>query len=647
MALSDKEIGAILVKQNYISEKELKSALKRCKKDDIHLLQALTDQGLITQPLYENALSEYYNLPFYDINQTPPKPELVGLLPEEVSRAYHAVVIHKDTRSITVATSEPGEPTLREAIRLNLGQEDVVLPKKKPSKALRKLLKEEAQKKAAEEKAKEEEKGTKGGKGTKEKKDEKKEEKEATESKDKSKHRSKILGLFGLGSGDLKRREYKGKINIVFVGESSIDTIIRHYRKPLVTRFQSIIDKQRKVAPEILEEILDDAIKMRASDIHFEPQEDIVLVRFRVDGVLHEAGRIPKEYYEGVVNRVKIEADMRTDEHFAAQDGAIRHKAGNISMDIRVSIVPIVDGEKIVMRLLAAYVRSLSLGELGFSPEHQEVLTEAAYKPFGMILTTGPTGSGKSTTLSALMKLRNQPDVNISTIEDPVEYKMLGINHIQVNPETDLTFASGLRSLVRQDPDVILVGEIRDGETADISINAALTGHLLFSTLHSNDSATAVPRLLDMGAEPFLLASTIDVIIAQRLVRRICNHCRYSYTIDASKAKKLFKGAHKFFKGSGKVTLFKGKGCTSCGQTGFKGRVGIYELLKVTPEIQNLIIARATSAEINDKARKQGMKLMFEDGFAKVMSGLTTIEELMRVAAPPDIFLSKHGKKKK
>jgi type IV pilus assembly protein PilB len=263
-----------------------------------------------------------------------------------------------------------------------------------------------------------------------------------------------------------------------------------------------------------------------------------------------------------------------------------------------------------------------------------------------MILTTGPTGSGKSTTLSALMKMRNQPDINISTIEDPVEYKIRGVNHIQVNPKADLTFASGLRALVRQDPDVILVGEIRDGETADISINAALTGHLLFSTLHANDAATAVPRLLDMDVEPFLMASTLEVIIGQRLVRRICPDCRYSYSVSAGQAKLMFAGAAKFFKGSKKVTLYKGKGCESCGGTGYKGRVGIYELLEITPEIEDLIINRATSAEINALARKKGMKLMFEDGFAKALSGLTTLEELLRVAAPPAIIFSKKRAKK-
>ncbi len=304
-------------------------------------------------------------------------------------------------------------------------------------------------------------------------------------------------------------------------------------------------------------------------------------------------------------------------------------------MDIRVSIVPIVDGEKIVLRLLSEYVRTLTLADLGFSEKNRQILESVSHKPFGMILTTGPTGSGKSTTLYALLKLRNHPDVNISTIEDPVEYKVPGINHIQVNAETNLTFANGLRALMRQDPNVILVGEIRDGETASIAVNAALTGHLLFSTLHANDAVTSVPRLLEMGVEPFLLASTLEVVIAQRLVRRICPHCRYSYTVSAAEAAKLFPHAEKFF-GTGSQLLYKGKGCESCGGIGFSGRIAIHELLIMTPEVEDLVVKRASSAEIQVVARKQGMESLFEDGFEKMKAGVTTIEELLRVASPPD-----------
>ncbi len=613
MALTDAELGAILLEQSYLSQEELDVCMKQAKGRG--LVSVLMEKGFLTQSLFEQALAEHFKLPFYDMQESPPKPELIGKLPEGVAREYHAIVVKEDGKSITVATADPGEPTLEEAIRLNYGQVETVMPEKDRKEA-------------------------KESKESKEKKSNKKSNQRSNELTNK-----RTSGFFSRKK--TSGPKFTGRITFVFTSQENVESALHHYRKPLATRFQQIIEKQRKVAPEILEEILADAIELRASDIHFEPQEDIVVVRFRVDGVLHEAGRIPREHYEGVVNRVKIEANIRIDEHFAAQDGAIRHKSAAGPMDIRVNIVPVVDGEKIVMRLLAAYVRTLSLADLGFSEESQEVLEAVAHKPFGMILTTGPTGSGKSTTLSALLKMRNQPDINISTIEDPVEYKIRGINHIQVNPKTNLTFASGLRALVRQDPDIVLVGEIRDGETADISVNAALTGHLLFSTLHSNDSATAVPRLLDMGVEPFLLASTLEVVIGQRLVRRICPDCRFSYSISASEAKGLFSGAAKYFRGNKKVTLYKGKGCESCGETGFRGRIGIYELLEITPAIEDLIIARATSAEISTCACKHGMQLMFDDGFQKVLSGMTTIEELMRVAAPPAVIFSQknHGKK--
>jgi len=606
MSLKDSELGEILVAQSYVSEEEMKDVLKQAKDRKVGLMSVLMEKGFLTQSLYEQALAEHYNLPFFDMAETPPTPELIGKLPEELAREYHAIIVKDDGKNLTVATSEPGEPTLEEALRINYGKQEATMLSKKDAE---------------------------DAKESKSKKTKKKIEKK------------KSSGLFS--SKKAEGGGFTGTIDFVFTSQENIDSALHHYRKPLATRFQQIIEDQHKVAPEILGEILDDAIELRASDIHFEPQEEIVIVRFRVDGVLHEAGRIPREYYEGVVNRVKIESNMRIDEHYAAQDGAIRHKSAKGAMDIRVNIVPVVDGEKIVMRLLAAYVRTLSLRDLGFTEESQKILEDAAHKPFGMILTTGPTGSGKSTTLSALMKMRNQPDINISTIEDPVEYKMRGVNHIQVNPKANLTFSSGLRALVRQDPDVILVGEIRDGETADISVNAALTGHLLFSTLHANDAATAVPRLLDMDVEPFLLASTLEVIIGQRLVRRICPECRYSYAVSSSEAKTLFPGASKFFTGNKKATLYKGKGCEACGGTGYRGRVGIYELLQITDEIETLIINRATSAEINECACKQGMKLMFEDGFAKVLSGLTTIEELMRVAAPPAVIFQKKKRGKK
>ena len=387
-----------------------------------------------------------------------------------------------------------------------------------------------------------------------------------------------------------------------------------HYRKTLETRFGKIIQEEGKVIPQIIDEIIQDSLIFNASDIHFEPQSEEVLIRFRIDGVLQEVGRIPKNYYENMINRIKVQANLRTDEHFSSQDGAIHFEKGESVADIRVSIVPILDGEKVVMRILSKYVRGFNLSNLGLSAGNEKILTDAASKPFGMILVVGPTGSGKTTTLYSLIRILNKPQVNIATIEDPAEYKIKGINQIQVNKETNLTFSDGLRSIVRQDPDIILVGEIRDNETVEIAVNAALTGHLLLSTFHANDAATAIPRLLDMKVEPFLLASTMELIIAQRLVRRICENCRYSYTEK-------------------KQTFYKGKGCNVCNHTGYKGRIAIFEFIQITAEMQDLILKNPSSKEIWGIASKQGSKTLFEDGMEKVKSGITTIEELRRVAS--------------
>lgn len=327
---------------------------------------------------------------------------------------------------------------------------------------------------------------------------------------------------------------------------------------------------------------------------------------------------------------------MRIDEHFAAQDGSMRFEKGETVFDLRTSIVPTVEGEKIVLRILAAYVQGFGLSNLGMSEAHQRILAEVAQKPFGMILVTGPTGSGKTTTLYAVLKLLHHPDVNITTIEDPVEYKVIGINQIQVNPQTNLTFAKGLRSIVRQDPDIILVGEIRDEETAEIAVNAALTGHLLLSTFHANDAATAIPRLLDMKVEPFLLASTIEVIIAQRLVRKICITCRYSISSTSKKIGEAFPGAKDFFQEK-KITLYAGKGCDACGHTGYQGRAAIFEFIRVTPDLQDLILNNPSTKEIWKLAKAQGSKTVFEDGIEKVRNGTTTLEELVRVAPPVTI----------
>ncbi len=423
------------------------------------------------------------------------------------------------------------------------------------------------------------------------------------------------------------------KIQIAYSLPDDINAVLPFYEAELATRFASIIQNQKQVAPQLFEVMIRDALAYNVSDIHMDPQDDEVIVRFRIDGVMQEVGRLEKKYYESVLNRIKIQAHLRTDEHFSTQDGAIRFKHDATVTDLRVSIVPTLDGEKVVMRVLAEYINGLSMADLGLSPSDQKALLKASQKPFGMILVSGPTGSGKTTTLYAIMKLLNTPEVNIATIEDPVEYKILGVNHIQVNNATHLTFARGLRSIVRQDPDVILVGEIRDEETAEIAVNAALTGHLLLSTFHANDAATSIPRLLYMGIEPFLLASTLQLVVAQRLVRKLCESCRYTREVNRDDLKAYIPSPEKYFSSS-KVTLSEGKGCRACAGKGYKGRTAIYELIQITQEMQDLILKNPSRKELWELAKKQGSHSLFDDGMDKVQRGLTTLSELLRVASP-------------
>lgn len=388
---------------------------------------------------------------------------------------------------------------------------------------------------------------------------------------------------------------------------------------------------------QLVDKLLEFGYINKASDLHIEPFEDKTVIRFRIDGILHDISVIPNTLHDLLVTRIKILSRLRTDEHRAAQDGKLKFNFEKEKVDVRVSIVPVVNGEKVVLRLLSEKSRQYDLESLGFREKDLEIIKDHADKPWGMILATGPTGCGKTTTLYAIIKRLNTREVNISTIEDPVEYDMEGVNQIQVNPKTDLTFAKGLRSIVRQDPDIIMVGEIRDEETAKIAINSAMTGHMVLSTLHTNDSATTLPRLLDMGIQPFLVASTINLVIAQRLVRKICDKCKEKSTmteIISEVIKKEFSTEliKKYKLDDFKTILYKGRGCDYCQNTGYKGRAGTYELLIIDDEIRELVMAKANSDVIEAKAVEKGMLPLIEDGILKVLSGVTTIDELLRVA---------------
>lgn len=419
--------------------------------------------------------------------------------------------------------------------------------------------------------------------------------------------------------------------------------------------------------------IIEYGVKAGASDIHIEPREEFVVVRYRIDGVLRETNKLPRKLLGALVSRIKILSNLKIDEHRAPQDGRFKVEMSGQVFALRVSTLPILDGEKVVMRILNESSKPADFTELGFWGQALEDLKHAIVQPHGMVLVTGPTGSGKSTTLFSVLSSLNTPGVNISTVEDPVEYHIVGANQTQVNAVAGMTFTNGLRALLRQDPNIIMVGEIRDGETADLAVQAALTGHLVFSTLHTNNAATCLPRLLDMGVEPFLIASTVRVVVGQRLVRRLCVDCRQEYAPDSVVLKSLEKifnleanGGIKHFHeleqqaladgigapatakdGKGKeagelstsasaiTRLWKAndEGCEHCNHTGYKGRIGIYEVLNNSANIQKMIVSNGTSENISQAAVEEHMLSMQLDGFIKALRGQTTLEEVMRVTA--------------
>lgn len=382
---------------------------------------------------------------------------------------------------------------------------------------------------------------------------------------------------------------------------------------------------------KLVDSLLNYAYESRASDIHIDPAEDKVIVRMRIDGVMHSAFILPKEIQSEVITRLKVLSGLRTDEHQIAQDGRFKFIAKNgIVFDLRVSIVPTYYDENAVLRLLVEQGISLSLEGFGFSERDLRIIKDSIDKPYGMILVTGPTGSGKTTSLYTILKVLNTDEVTIITIEDPIEYSLEKVIQIQVNNQTGLTFANGLRAILRQDPNIIMVGEIRDEETAKIAVNAALTGHLLLSTLHTNDASTALPRLIDMGIEPFLIVSTVNVVVAQRLVRKICSDCKTEKKYSLS-ALQTFSGSISPELLKDNLTFYTGKGCKTCGNSGYFGRVAIYEVLEVTDAVRESVVSQRGALEIKEIATKEGMTTMLEDGFKKANQGITTIEEILRV----------------
>ncbi len=466
---------------------------------------------------------------------------------------------------------------------------------------------------------------------------------------------------------DFIRKKTGLKIVPCLTSEDNIKIILKQYEKSLKAEFGDIISKDsenvstedgeddlEKIAQDlpivrIVDTLIKHAILQSASDIHIEPAEKEVRVRYRIDGILHDAMTLPKQVAGGLIARIKVLSNLKLDEHRLPQDGRFKIEKEGYKISFRVSILPVFEGEKIVMRLLDETSKGLTLEKMGLTGESLEKVHQNIKRPNGMILVTGPTGSGKTTTLYTMMDILNTAEVNISTVEDPVEYRMPRVNQTQINPKIGMTFAAALRSLLRQDPDIIMVGEIRDGETMQIAIEAAMTGHLVLSTLHTNSASGTLPRLLDMGAEAFLVASTVNVVIAQRLVRKLCNDCKVAYKLEEKEVKNLqesfemteimeifkkepqLKGIVNAKSTWKNIDFFRPRGCEQCSNEGYHGRQGIYEVLAMNEEIGKLITANASADEIENKARQEGMQKMYEDGFIKAALGMTSIEEILRV----------------
>jgi len=576
--MDPQDILNLLVNTQYITSEDSKLALSSTNDDPAIAIDYLVQNNIITYDIIGQALAESWGVAYFDLNTFIPSKDDVIKIPESVAKELRLVYFKDLPDKIQIASDNPV---------VMQGNAKLIIKREKKS-------------------------GFIGGK------------KEIIEEKD-------------LGQELMKL--FQKPIEFGYSLTQDIDKSLLSYKDPLSSRFISIMNKFDTVAPEMVEEIVEEALEEKVSDIHFEPQYNkSVRIRFRSDGVLQEVGAIPFSYYENILNLIKVNAQLRTDEHFIPQDGAIRFQKNNSITDVRVSILPTVYGEKIVMRVLSNTMSTISLDTIGLNERNIKILRKASQKPFGMVLVTGPTGSGKSTTLYSILKTVNDEGKNITTIEDPVEYKIEGVNHIQVNKETDLSFARGLRSILRQDPDIILVGEIRDDETAQIAINAALTGHLLFSTVHANDGESTLPRLLNMDIDPFLLSTTLQLIVAQRLVRKICPACVYTYTANRSELEETVGESLERFFPEEKLTLYRGKGCSNCGFTGYKGRSGIYQLIEMSEELRELVLHKPNSDIIAKVARKQGSLSLFEDGIEKVKIGVTTLDEVMRVAQIPEEY---------
>lgn len=579
MRIADAQLKAFLLDTNLVDAKVLARVEEEAAKGNRRLEAVLLEKKLVEEGELEKLKAYILGIPFVDLSDTTVSREVLDLIPEPIARRNNIVPFRREKGQLEVAMLDPEDLQTIDFIRKRLRIK--ILPRLTTSASIKHVLTQYAKSLQVEfgEIIHEESGGVKALKE----------------------------GAEGAGADDL--RKVAEELPVVRI----VDTLIKH------------------------------AILQRASDVHIEPQEKETIVRYRIDGILHDTMTLPKHINDGIVARVKVLSNLKLDEHRLPQDGRFKIETEDYRYSARVSILPVFDGEKIVMRLLPETAKGRSLGELGFEGPGLDVIHRALRKTVGMILITGPTGSGKTTSLYAMMEILNQPGVNISTVEDPVEYRMPRVNQTQVRPEIGLTFANGLRSLVRQDPDIMMVGEIRDKETASLAINAALTGHLVLSTLHTNSAAGAIPRLLDMGVEPFLLSSTLQIVVAQRLVRRLCpdrkeirlsdkerETLRRDVNLDTVREMLREEKVIKPKDGWEAVRFFQPLPSSDC-PDGYSDRIGIHEVLEVTETIRQLINQRASSDELLKRAQAEGMRTMAEEGLVKAARGITTIEEVLRV----------------
>ncbi len=583
MRVEPQQLKAFLLDAGLVTGKQFDSALKKAEKTGQKVGDVLVTEGFLSEEELLKLEAYILGIPFVNLEKEKIEPEVLKIIPEPIARNHNIVAFKKKGNDLEVAMLDPEDLQTIEFIKKTANLK--ILPRLTTSESIKCVLKQYQKTLEAEfgEIIKKEAKGIKT-------------------------IREEKKGVPGVEEKE-ELKKVAGELPVIRI----VDTLLKH------------------------------AILQRASDIHIEPTEKEVVVRYRIDGILRDAMTLPQQAALGIVARIKVLSNLKLDEHRLPQDGRFKVEAEDYKYSIRVSILPVFDGEKIVMRLLSEKAKAYNLEGLGLRGEALEEAQSSLRKPVGMILVTGPTGCGKTTTLYSMMEILNIPGVNISTVEDPIEYRMPRVNQTQVNPKIGLTFASGLRSLVRQDPDIIMVGEIRDNETAGLAINAALTGHLVLSTLHTTNAAGAIPRLIDMEVEPFLISSTLNLVLAQRLIRRLCKekeeyklkdseiknlkkYCNLEKILEILKKEKLAKPNQNLRD----LTFYRPKPAKNC-PDGYKGRIGIYEILPITETIKELIVKEATSDQIQAQAEKEGMITMIEDGFIKAAQGITTIEEVLRV----------------